>query len=284
MKSRRKCTFKGQVLRGLTLVCFFHFSGLNNGFAGFVISSHNAQNLGFAPMMVKACVSVLNPINWKKFIFQPLKSRILKRSSEVVEVASQRVMQRLLVESSVFQIWLQDTCRKALEKSRLNSSLEGRVFQVAEGNAACQEGSHLNGENFRSNPSHRVLLAAFSSRENNTHSLHQYGMRDPPETLSLGRKKCWRKDRFHFWDSLKWESPTYFLHDPLRDRGRPNSSKIGKAKRAVRPVDQWLWARLLYFTDKGEEDPSVGPILSDQRFCESSQSFGMIFFCAGRNV
>ena len=68
-----KARKKDQVMRVLTLICFFHFSGLNNGFAYLADASGAADGAGFAPYFVTGCAKVLNPLNWKRTALDSLR-------------------------------------------------------------------------------------------------------------------------------------------------------------------------------------------------------------------
>lgn len=91
--------------RFLTLACFFHFSGLNNGFTCMVESSGTVQ-AGFAPVAIQQVARALNPVRWAELASKGSWLHIFSRSSRVIEIASQQALESMFAESTLFQVWV----------------------------------------------------------------------------------------------------------------------------------------------------------------------------------
>ena len=83
-----------RIMRVLTMVCFFHFSGLNNGFAFFAVLPGQVQPVNFAPVALHSIAFALNPSVWMQ-----IPQRILGS-------ASRRVLQGMRSQSGLVQSWL----------------------------------------------------------------------------------------------------------------------------------------------------------------------------------
>ena len=110
----RGFSVQNRVLRLLTLACFFHFSGLNNGFTTFIVSSGRIQRIDFAPVLAQKVVAALHPLHWKKIFLDPVRFHLFPTSANVIERASQRAIQYTILESLHLQSWISDFCRDGL--------------------------------------------------------------------------------------------------------------------------------------------------------------------------
>jgi len=82
-----------RILRFLTLACFFHFSGLNNGFAFFVVSPGQMAPINFAPIAIRSLAVAVNPFSWKRALGRQTLARSLFSSRQVLEISSRRTLQ-----------------------------------------------------------------------------------------------------------------------------------------------------------------------------------------------
>ena len=87
------------VLRLLTLACFFHFAGLNNGFS-FILSVPNlpageaVQPISFAPVFVAGICRIANPFAWKSVFSIRRINTIFFTSSRVLEISCQNALRK----------------------------------------------------------------------------------------------------------------------------------------------------------------------------------------------
>ena len=102
---RKSRTVRHGVLRALTLVCFFNFTGLNNGFTAVSISSGKVQSADFAPVIIEHLAAIMIPLGWNRKGVLSAGIHFFMRSRRVVEYASQNAVQSVLLESALFQIW-----------------------------------------------------------------------------------------------------------------------------------------------------------------------------------
>ena len=112
-KDRKRLALKIKAIRLLTLLSFFHFSGLNNGFAQGMISVGKVEGINFAPVAISKAVQLASPLNLKRFIFESRWSQIFSHSGKVIGYASQNAVLRMLIEGNLFQIWVNETVKKA---------------------------------------------------------------------------------------------------------------------------------------------------------------------------
>src|SRR3989344_3343532 len=110
----RGFSVQNSVLRLLTLACFFHFSGLNNGFTTFIVSSGRIQRIDFAPVLAQRVVAALHPLHWKKIFLDPVRFHLFPTSANVIERASQMAIQYTILESLHLQSWISDFCLDGL--------------------------------------------------------------------------------------------------------------------------------------------------------------------------
>jgi len=105
-----------RITRLVTLACFFHFSGLNNGFT-YLLNAQAAaggpQMTGFAPVFLSKCVSAFNPVVWQKAASVSSIFGFFSRSGKVIEYASQNALQNLLLESTLFHVILDQSAKGA---------------------------------------------------------------------------------------------------------------------------------------------------------------------------
>lgn len=128
-KQRKKRELMNKTLRLLTLVSFFHFSGLNNGFTQIVVVSGSIQQTNFAPVVISKMAYVVNPRIWQKCLEASHWQKLFFSSSKVIEVASKGAIQRMLSEGNLFEIWLQESLKKSLKKSKDSLAAEGKRIQ-----------------------------------------------------------------------------------------------------------------------------------------------------------
>ena len=105
---------KVRAMRVLTLVCFFHFSGLNNGFCLMAEQSGRLQSADFAPYLLQKIAWSLRPAHLKAAVSRRGWTVLITRSGRVIRTASRQAVQGMLVESSFFQIWA-GQCLKPLQ-------------------------------------------------------------------------------------------------------------------------------------------------------------------------
>lgn len=92
--ARHILRFRPQILRLLTVVCFFHFSGLNNGFAFFSVTPAQAQPINFAPVFMRTLCSAVGPFHWGRvFRFRGWRRAILS-SSRTLQLSSRTALRR----------------------------------------------------------------------------------------------------------------------------------------------------------------------------------------------
>ena len=85
-------THQRRIMRILTMICFFHFSGLNNGFTFFAISPGQIRALNFAPVAIHSIASAINPFFWKRFLTRGAVFNSIFSSHRVLEISSRRVL------------------------------------------------------------------------------------------------------------------------------------------------------------------------------------------------
>jgi hypothetical protein len=118
---RNRAGSKVRAMRFMTLVCFFHFSGLNNGFTFMAEHSGRLQGADFAPFILQKMAAPLRPSALKSVFSRRAWAVLLSRSGKVIEAASQRSVQNMLIESSLFQVW----AGQCLKPGRSAASVSG---------------------------------------------------------------------------------------------------------------------------------------------------------------
>jgi len=137
--SSNNWSWRVSAIRLTILVCFFHFSCLNNGVAALISSVHTLDHNAFSPVLVKNIARQLNPSIWKGRLtsIKPWKN-LLNRSEKVIEITSQRAIENILLETTFLRNWLEQSLHKT---SKSVKSLR-HLIQT-------QEKSHLNRDNNR---------------------------------------------------------------------------------------------------------------------------------------
>ncbi len=105
------------VFRAVTLACFFYFSCLNNGFTYFIVSQGKSVPLDVTPNLVRHCVDAVSPVVWTKSLKKILFHDVYHKSTRVVGIASQRAVQQMLIESSLFQTWVKSSLKTQPSKA-----------------------------------------------------------------------------------------------------------------------------------------------------------------------
>lgn len=106
---RSGSTILHRAARVLTLACFLHFSGLNNGFATVTSASVPMPAPQIAPTLILASLSFFRPAFWTENLFAR-SFATFRRSGRLIETASQRAVRNLFVESSLFRYCLERAC------------------------------------------------------------------------------------------------------------------------------------------------------------------------------
>lgn len=114
-------------MRVLTLVCFFHFSGLNNGFTFFAASPSQTQSLNFAPVAIQSIVFGINPFHWKRALTGRAFLNSIFASHRVLKIASYRVLRETFIQWSQVKEETSFCSRLACARSNNNISLNLRA-------------------------------------------------------------------------------------------------------------------------------------------------------------
>ena len=171
-----------KILRILTLACFFHFSGLNNGFTTLVVcaglpadGAGQIQRLDVAPLLARNFVAAFHTLRWKRIALDSLRLRLFPKSARVIEHASQIAVRSALIESSHMQIWL-----------------------VA-GLKSCISAQPKCGFSRPDKIRHPAMSLSYPSRLGS----QSYKTRAAPGYLQGDRKEPWFKSRTHLWNGHK---------------------------------------------------------------------------------
>ena len=99
-------------MRLLTLVCFFHFSGLNNGFT-YLLDASSAGDGSRSPgfVVLARFAAGINPLNWEKAASLANLRGLFSRSGNVLECASRNAVQNLFVDSLLSHILVSQSMR-----------------------------------------------------------------------------------------------------------------------------------------------------------------------------
>ena len=219
--------------RLLTLVCFFYFSGLNNGFTAFVVSSGKFEPVDFASVAVRGLAGVLNPAHWKRRVIEPMRYALLSGSTRLIGSASQRAVQQILIESTFLQLSVRDYCAKAADFG--GSILEETAAMVR-----------------AEKPAPRTDLAAGRPAERDCR------MDQAPGYLKTDKRVSWLRHRYPLWEGGKWTlaclSPASKGHDS-KGSADPQPGPASAARRLVRFVPDRFQARLS-FSGEDSDGPS----------------------------
>jgi hypothetical protein len=83
-----------RLVRIFTLLGFFHFSGLNNGFTFMVTQAQGVQSVNFAPVFIRSLCFAINPLFSRK-IFQPRTLKVaISYSGRILQFSSQSAILR----------------------------------------------------------------------------------------------------------------------------------------------------------------------------------------------
>ncbi len=85
---------RARIVRLLTLLSFFHFSGLNNGFTFIAAQAQSVQPIAFAPVALRSLCSAVNPFIWKSSLRRLNLKQILFGTSKVLSVSSKNALQK----------------------------------------------------------------------------------------------------------------------------------------------------------------------------------------------
>ena len=254
---RRKNAKKDQVMRVLTLICFFHFSGLNNGFAYFADSTGKVDESSFGSYAVAKCANVLNPLNWKSLVLDPVLYRLFPRSAQVIQYASNRAVRNMMVESSVFQMWVMDSCLR-VAASFAKDPFSGQVSaaDVNEPGGEMSAGAVRTGE--------PIPMAVFQSAQDNGFAFNGgervYAMRDPLRYLDKDKRHSWIQDRHAVWNDFRAGRGEFFGNIapwnvilPTGSGGAGPPLKV-MMKNLVRFAPDRLIRRLTFASEPGDAD------------------------------
>lgn len=136
MDANKPCFRQSNIflVRLVTLFCFFHFSCLNSGFST-VLSSHNPQNAdihiqsypSFVVEVVKTIGLTFSSSHWKMLGSKKSWVSFLWGSSQAIRHSSENIVQELLVESNVLEIWAAQSLEKALSAVKRASGSSGNI-------------------------------------------------------------------------------------------------------------------------------------------------------------
>lgn len=185
-------------LRLLTLVCFFNFSGLNNGFTYLVVSSGGVQKIDFTRALGIKAASLLNPSNWQDSFFS-LRRAFLSKPARALEFASERAVGSFLSESILVHAWVAQSWQKWLSQPGPNSSPE-----------ALRNAGELAGAAVFAGPgaeepaSHEKLLSRRDSQSAAfLNGCPEDGIRALRQSFEASRREDLILDRHHFWNGHK---------------------------------------------------------------------------------
>lgn len=271
-------------MRLLTLVCFFHFSGLNNGLSAIVISGGKIQSIELAPAIATKCATALRPANLKRVFLDPIHLKLFPKSAEAARYASQRAFQNILAASEFFEHLLRDTLIRSLDRARAH--ITGKVgISVKTGvkfTSHSQPQHTTSGQvSLNKNPLNQlgVNQGTFSNLGQKL-----MGIRDSPVSMKGNRKRTWLAERFHLWDR---HGPGSEFHNDLLHPGHLSSAKNGisppdvreRLRKSVQSVQDWVRARRLFFaSEKSDADPSGSLNIKGPLSFESPRNLGVILF------
>ncbi|OGR84111.1 MAG: hypothetical protein A2901_00890 [Elusimicrobia bacterium RIFCSPLOWO2_01_FULL_54_10] len=175
-------------LRIFTLLCFFSFSGLNNGFTYLIVSAHGVQRVDLTPLLLQKTARMANPLNWKPVILNFARTR-LSRSVKVIEYASQRAVHNFLLEAALAQNWMRTSVSNLLGKKVQNAE----VVKVQEAVHAVISGVPVEPSESQA----RVASQAAHFSDMAQQALQSGSSR---EFVKSERKKSWLLDRWNLWN------------------------------------------------------------------------------------
>ena len=83
-----------RIFRVLTLISFFHFSGLNNGFSFYALSPAQIQPVNFAPVFVRSLCSAVNPFHWGQVFKLRSWKRLILSSRRTLQFSSRTALRK----------------------------------------------------------------------------------------------------------------------------------------------------------------------------------------------
>ena len=105
------------VIRLITLVCFFHFSGLNNGFSCLVKVSSQCPaqfvKISFVPAVVQKISQTVRQSSRMQLFSGGRWAHPFNRSGKFLEIVSQNALQGMLLKSTAFQMWVNQALKTA---------------------------------------------------------------------------------------------------------------------------------------------------------------------------
>jgi hypothetical protein len=119
-----------RVVRLLTLLCFFHFSGLNNGFSFLIVSPGHVKSANFAPVLIERVAGVMNPASWVRAVRSGEWVHFLTKPTRAIEISSQNVIENILTESTLLQAWLNYSLRAPVSGERIVCAAEGAALDT----------------------------------------------------------------------------------------------------------------------------------------------------------
>ncbi len=239
-----------KALRVLTLLCFFSFSGLNNGFTYFLVSPGQVQRFDFSHALIEKSASVLNPLHWKTIFLDPLAEFAFRKPARIVEFASQRAAQKFFTESVLVQSWVLQSCGKWFSKSPQTNAVLAAQAPAVESQVQTQLAKPAR---------EKQLVSGRAARQN---------IRGLQTVFEAARKESLFFKRAHFWTSHKdlAKRPDNFYIFEFAEPLFSDGVKYHDFKRLGRdgPAAQEKLRRFLTSSlSRGGGDSSV---LSDARF------------------
>ena len=129
-----------RLVRLLTLFSFFHFSGLNNGFTQVIVVAGKIQGANFAPALICKIGKAAGTVSWKNYFTADQWQEAFFKSSKVIEFASRSAVEKMLIESNLFQVWMNETFKKAANSG---SEISGKKQTVESSQTAIQSSKSL---------------------------------------------------------------------------------------------------------------------------------------------
>ena len=222
--------------RILTLVCFFHFSGLNNGFTAIAISSGSVERVSFAPVFINSVATAFNPAAWRRVFSEGLVFSWFLKSGQIIEHASQKAVRDMFVESSLFDMLLSQS---------LNKKMSAPVPEKA--------GLHRGGS--LADKAENALSERFFTQDAGS-----FGLEDGRSLLNTGRREAWIDlERLHLSTGFKYKfgfSPGLAMEGKFRNKDDPYSPGLSsRDKHMLNFVMERPSLLLLFSRSNAGDDP-----------------------------
>ena len=256
MEINRGVTARLRIMRLLTLICFFHFSGLNNGITCMVVSSGRIESAGFAPVLISRVAAVLNPCRWSSLASREEWMGLLSRSGRVIEISSQKAIRNMFLESTLFQVWMHNTVGPG-EDSAASAELQAGVSRAL------------------LNWSPPASVAEQSSIRDGGRVLY----------LDTDYEESWlRMERGLLKeDALKPFSHNRLLSAHALDPGVPSAKRALRESREMRSGAGLPVRRIFHSAERGSDEPDASPRERGMRISRiTPDASGVIFFFAGK--